>query len=195
MLVCIRPLIALLLGPLWAPSARSAAVLLLLAIWVVWSFLAGVAVVARGRARPALLANLASLALTVLGLVVARPDRPIAAALIWSVAQLAVAPYLLAVAARATQGNLRDLLGAGLAPLVLAAAAAAVGLVVPSAFAAPDSPAILIPMRLLCGGVVYFAGAQLLMPDRVAEALRLLGFSLDSVRPRGWRRRGVGVRP
>ncbi|MBS0562464.1 MAG: oligosaccharide flippase family protein, partial [Proteobacteria bacterium] len=120
------PLIALLLGPAWAGAARAALPLAAVACWTSLGFPAGVAAVARGATRYTLAANLAMTALTLGGVWLLRPETPRAAALIWVAAQLALAPYVVAMAARALRFRPLRTLRAGLPPLALAGAATAV---------------------------------------------------------------------
>ncbi len=57
--VSIQPLVTLLLGPVWQPSGIAALPLIALAAWLFLAFPAGVAVIARGEPRYALIANIA----------------------------------------------------------------------------------------------------------------------------------------
>ncbi len=96
----IAPVVSLLLGPAWAPSAGAATILACLAAQSVLVFPSNVAAVARGRARFALAGNLAALAVTGAGVIMLRPHSASAGAAIWSIAQLAIAPFVLRATAR-----------------------------------------------------------------------------------------------
>ena len=88
------PLVALLLGPVWADAVGAALPLIGLACWTSLGFPAGVAAVARGATGYALAANIAATLLTLGAAVLLRPATPHGAVAIWVAAQLALAPYM-----------------------------------------------------------------------------------------------------
>jgi O-antigen/teichoic acid export membrane protein len=99
--VGLTQIVALIMGPRWAPTAQAAIPLVGLMAWSALTFPAGVALVAVGQARFALYANLASLVLSTAGVLLIRPADPWQAVMIWTVAQILVSPYTMWVNARA----------------------------------------------------------------------------------------------
>jgi PST family polysaccharide transporter len=172
LLLTVQPLVDLLLGPLWAPSGEAAAVLVALLVYVFLSFPGGVAVVARGRARYPLVANLASTAATLGGVLLFRPETPLAAAWIWLSGQLIVAPYSLLATARVMHAMPLRQWRDGVPALLLAALAAGAGFALPRAFGDPGGPLGLIATRLSIGALVYMPGALLFLRPTVRDALR-----------------------
>ena len=173
MLLAMRPLVRLTLGAAWEPAAVAAMPLLLLMIWLFLGFAGGVAAVARGGARYAVTAQIGVTTATLLGVAVLRPATPLAAAAIWSAAQLLVSPYLVMTTARLMRAGLLRQQRAGLPALALAAAAtlAAAGA---AAVLAPATPIGVIAARLGVLAVVYPAGAVLLLRGRVRAAVPAL---------------------
>src|SRR6185312_9180786 len=103
-------------------------------------FPGGVAMVARGRPRFALTANIASTALTLAGVLLIRPSSPSLAAWIWFCGQILVFPYSLLATARVMHAVPLRQWRAGLAPLLIAAAATSVGWLAGQAVAGSDDP-------------------------------------------------------
>ena len=161
MLATMAPLVALLLGPVWAPSGRAALPLILLAAYNLLLFAGNVATIARGRPAAFLAANAAATAATLLGVAVLRPADPVDAAWIWLAAQVLVSPYAIAVVARAMQARPWRQARAGLPALALAAAATIAALAVSGALAV-GRPLPLIAVRLAIGSLVYLPLAWLL---------------------------------
>jgi hypothetical protein len=80
--------------------------------WSALTFPSGVALVAVGRARLTLYANLAGLIGACVAVLLLRPADPWQAVMIWTVSQLLVSPYSLWVNARALGvGMIRPLTG------------------------------------------------------------------------------------
>jgi PST family polysaccharide transporter len=172
------PLVALLLGPVWAASAAATLPLIGLAAWMTLSFPGAVAAVARGATRYTLAANLAATVLTLAGAVLLRPTTPFAAALLWSAAQLAVAPYAVLMSARALRLPPLRPQRAGLPAALLAGIATLAAACLP---AAPAAPLVQIVLRLAVFGAVFlFAAAWLLRAD-LHEAWATSG--LGGIRP------------
>lgn len=94
LLVCLDPLVRLLLGPGWAASAEAALPLVILLVWTILAFAANVAAVTRGGARISLVAQLGSLGLTVIALLIWPPETPIQAALVWVGALALMLPWM-----------------------------------------------------------------------------------------------------
>ncbi len=155
MLVTMRPLVRLVLGPIWEPAASAALPLLGLTAWVFLGFAGGVAMVARGGARYAMVSQLAVTGATLLGVIVLRPATPVAAVSVWAGAQLLVSPYLvLRISGTMRSRPLRQH-RPGLPALGLAALAAIGALAVPGRL----GPAELIAGRLAVFLLVYGLGA------------------------------------
>ncbi len=146
--VSIQPLVALLLGPVWQPSGVAALPLIALAAWLFLAFPAGVAVIARGEPRYALIANIAATAATFLGVLLIRPVTPLHAVLIWLAAQMFVSPYVLRANARVLQTRLLRPLRAGLPMAAASVFALAMAIILPWAIGEPASPVWLLAMRL-----------------------------------------------
>jgi len=148
MAVSIQPVVHLLLGPVWQPTGQAALPLIALAAWLFLAFPAGVAVVARGQPRYTLIANIAGVAATIVGVLTLRPATPVQAVLVWLGAQLFVSPYILHANAHVLGVCLLRPLRAG-APLALTAALATfVAFVLPGIVSEPTSPAWLLVFRL-----------------------------------------------
>jgi O-antigen/teichoic acid export membrane protein len=169
LLVTIQPLVSLLLGPAWAPSGEAALPLVSLMAWVFLAFPAGVALVARGKPRYALIANLAGSAVTLLLVAVLRPATPQHAALVWLAGYLAVIPYILAMSGHTLRVAPWRPLRAGIPSLALAMLATAAAWLLPPLVGAPASPVAVIALRGLIGGAIYLPGAALLLRARQAR--------------------------
>jgi PST family polysaccharide transporter len=154
MALCIQPLVQILLGPVWQPSGAAALPLIALTTWLFLAFPAGVAVIARGVPRYTLIANIAGLAATALGVVLVRPASPIAAVLVWLGAQVFVSPYVLHANARVLRTRLLRPLQAGLPMLSAMLLASAAAFALPYAIGEPGSPVALIAVRLLIAAAV-----------------------------------------
>jgi O-antigen/teichoic acid export membrane protein len=94
-------IVALIMGPHWAATGQAAIPLVALMAWSALTFPSGVALVAVGQARFTLYANLASMALSLAGVLLVRPTDPFQAVMIWTVSQVLVSPYSMWVNARA----------------------------------------------------------------------------------------------
>jgi len=174
--VVIAPVVSLLLGPAWGPSAGAAAILAAVAAQSVLVFPSNVAAVARGRARFALAGNLAALALTGGAVIVLRPENALAAAAIWSVTQLAIAPFVLHATARVLQMSILDQISAGLPPLNRSIAAAGAALTVSALHGGCTSPIAEIALRV---GVVIATYAALIGLSRRGPAGTMPPASLE----------------
>ena len=175
MLVSIDPLVRLLLGRVWAPSADASAVLIVLTMYAFLYSPAGTALVARGITRFTLGAMFSMTVLTLGGVLVVRPATPHAAVVVWAVAQLIVYPAMQYGTARLLGDSVYRQVRAGLPALGLAAVAIVVALLVPRAFGEPKSPLLLILERLACGAAVYVPGAVVLLRASVLATLRTVG--------------------
>jgi O-antigen/teichoic acid export membrane protein len=126
------PLTTLILGPAWQAAGIAAEPLVALMALLAMMFPSGAALVAVGRARFTLYANLAGLAATVAFVLLVRPATPWAAVLVWCGAQVFVSPYSLWMNGQALgAGPLRPL-RAGVPMLAVSTA----GVVVASALSA-----------------------------------------------------------
>ncbi|MDA8248312.1 MAG: oligosaccharide flippase family protein [Rhodospirillales bacterium] len=175
MLVAIDPLVRLLLGPVWAPSAGASAVLIVITMYGFLYAPAGTALVARGHTRFVLGSMFCMTVLTLVGVLVVRPATPQAAVVVWAVSQLLVFPVMQFGTARLLGDSVFRQIRAGLPALGLACVAIAAALLVPRAFGEPRSPALLIAERLTAGAVVYLPGAVVLLRASVLAALRTVG--------------------
>jgi PST family polysaccharide transporter len=171
------PLVALLLGPVWYPAGAAALPLVGLAAWMSLGFPAGVAAVARGATGYTLAANIAATVLTLGGAALLHPATPHGAALLWVIAQLAIAPYVVAMSARALRLPPLRPLRAGLRALLLAALATGIAFIVASSPAAPAAPAAQIALRLVMLGAVFLPAAAWLLRAELHEALRTAGLA------------------
>ncbi len=112
--LCLVPAVSLLLGPGWSDSGRAALPLVGLMALSVIMFPSGVALVAAGGARHALLANIAGLVLTVVLTMALQPAGPGAAVWVWCAGQIAICPYILWASAAALRVRLlRPMAGLG----------------------------------------------------------------------------------
>ena len=154
MALAVQPLVQILLGPVWQPSGAAALPLIALTAWLFLAFPAGVAVIARGVPRYALIGNIAALAATVLGIMLFRPASPMHAVLVWLGAQLFVSPYVLHANARVLRTRLLRPLRAGLPMLGAMFLASIAAFVLPHVVGEPASPVSLIVLRLLIAAAV-----------------------------------------
>lgn len=114
-MAAILPLMVdLLLGPKWAAAGRAGQPLVGLMVLLALMFPAGVALVAVGRPRVALYANIAGLLASAAGVLVLRPADPWQAVLVWCASQVFVTPYALWMNARVLGVGLLRPLQAGL---------------------------------------------------------------------------------
>ncbi len=175
MLVSIDPLVRLLLGPVWAPSADASVVLIVITMYGFLYAPAGTALVARGITRFTLGAMFCMTVLTLAGVLVMHPATPRAAVEVWAVAQLLVYPVMQYGTARLLGDSVFRQIRAGLPALALATVAIAAAFLVPRAWGQPHSPVLLILERLAVGAAVYLPGAAMLLRETVAAALRTVG--------------------
>jgi PST family polysaccharide transporter len=177
MVVLLRPVVTLLLGPVWIPAAQAATLLAVLAAWNFLSFPGGVAVVARGRPHLALMISLAATVLTVAGAAVLRPASPLDAVWVWIGAQLLILPPSCMVMAHVLRTDLLAPLRAGFPALGLAAFATAVALLVPWLWDIPDRSLAGALVPVLIGAAIYLPGAWLLLSGSVRGALQAVGLA------------------
>jgi PST family polysaccharide transporter len=170
MLLVMRPLVRLGLGPVWEPAAAASAPLLLLMVWLFLGFAGGVASVARGGARYAMVAQIAVTAATLGGVAVLRPATPLAAVGIWCGAQLLTSPYLVATTARLLHAGLLRQQRPGLPAIEAFGSPMAAAAMLPPLLG-PLPPVALIAARLGVLGGVYLAGAALLLRGRLRAAV------------------------
>ncbi len=175
MLVVIDPLVRLLLGRVWAPSADASAVLIIVTMYSFLYSPAGVALVARGITRVTLGAMLCMTLLTLTGVMVFRPATPEAAVWVWAVAQMIVLPVMQYTTARLLGDSVFAQIRSGLPSLGVAVVAIAAAFLVPQALGTPDAPLVLIPVRLAVGALVYLPAALFLLRGSVIAALRSVG--------------------
>ena len=162
MALSVQPLVQILLGPVWQPSGAAALPLIALTAWLFLLFPAGVAVIARGVPRYALIGNVAGLAAIVLGVLLIRPASPFHALLVWLGAQLFISPYVLLTNAGVLHTHVLRPLRAGLQMLGAMLLASLAAFVVPYAIGEPVTPVSLIALRLLIAMIVGVPGALLL---------------------------------
>jgi O-antigen/teichoic acid export membrane protein len=117
MAALLPPVVAVLLGPKWSPAGRAALPLIGLMAVLTLLFPAGVALVAVGRPRVALAANIAGLLASAAGVLLLRPASPWHAVLVWCASQVFVTPYALWMTARVLAVNLLRPVRAGLPAL------------------------------------------------------------------------------
>ena len=149
--VVLVPLTTLILGPTWRAAGAAAEPLVALTALLALMFPSGVALVAVGRARFTLYANLAGLVATVVFVPLIRPSTPWEAVLVWCGVQVFISPYSLWVNARALGVDLFRPLHAGV-PMVLVSA---VGVAAAMAFDAGGPLEVLI--RRACVFVLVVA--------------------------------------
>jgi O-antigen/teichoic acid export membrane protein len=175
MLVTIHPLVRLLLGPVWAPSAAASTPLILITIYNFLYYPAGVALIARGVTRITVISTLTMTVLTLAGVLLVRPTTPREAVWVWSVAQMLVFPVMHWGTARLLDDTLASQIRAGLPALGLTVVATTAALLLPQSFGHAEDPTLLIVERLAIGGVIYLPGAMLLLRTSVLAALRTMG--------------------
>ncbi len=175
MLVTIAPLVRLLLGPVWAPSADASALLIIITVYNFLYFPAGVALIARGCTRFTLGASVVMTTLTLVGVLLFRPGTPQAAVWVWAAAQLAVFPVMQYFTARLLGDTILSQMRAGLPALAIAMAATAAAFLVPRWLGEPARPTLLIVARLAVGAAVYLPGALFLLRDNLVAVLRTVG--------------------
>jgi O-antigen/teichoic acid export membrane protein len=163
MALSIQPLVQILLGPVWQPSGAAALPLIALTAWLFLAFPSGVAVIARGLPRYALIGNIAALAATVLGVMLIRPASPIDAVLVWLGAQLFISPYLLHANARVLRTRPLRPLRSGASMLAAVFLATIAAFVLPHVMGEPQSPVPLIVLRLLIAIAVGVPSVLLLV--------------------------------
>lgn len=150
MALSIQPIVQWLLGPVWQPSGVAALPLIGLTAWLFLAFPAGVAVIACGQPRYTLIANIAGMAATVVGVMVLRPASPLGAVLVWLGAQMFVSPYIMFANARVLGTGLLRPIRAGLPMLaVVVLTTLAAFLVSHAVWDVEASPILLIGLRLL----------------------------------------------
>lgn len=148
MAVAVQPLVALLLGPAWRPSGNASLPLIALTAWLFLAFPAGVAVVARGELRYTLIANVAGIIATSLGVLLMHPVTPVHAVLVWLGAQMFVTPYVLWANGHVLDTAPLRPLRAGLPLLMTTLFATALAFLLPRLLGRPESPAWLLLLRL-----------------------------------------------
>jgi O-antigen/teichoic acid export membrane protein len=110
--IALTQIVTRVMGPHWTATGEAAIPLVALMAWSALTFPSGVALVAAGKARFTLYANLASLVLSAAGVLLIRPTGPWHAVMIWTVSQVLVSPYAMWVNARALRvGVLRSISG------------------------------------------------------------------------------------
>jgi PST family polysaccharide transporter len=171
MAVTIQPLIATLLGPVWQPSGEAALPLIALTAWLFLTFPGGVGVIARGEPRYTLIANLAGIIATAMGVLLLRPTTPLHAVLVWLGAQLFVSPYVLLTNARVLRTTPLRPLRAGAPSLAISSVAVAVAFILPNAIGVPLPTAWLLVVRML---IVAAVGIACLLPAAATIGLSSL---------------------
>ncbi len=136
---------------------------------------AGVALVARGITRFTLFTFLTMTVLTLTGVLVLRPATPVAAVWVWAIAQLIVFPPMQYFTARLLGSSLMAQIRPGLPALALTIVAVACAFLLPRALGEPDRALLLMLERLAVGGVIYAAGAAVLLRANVLAAMRTIG--------------------
>jgi O-antigen/teichoic acid export membrane protein len=162
--VALVPVTTLVLGPAWREAGAAAEPLVALTALLALMFPSGVALVAVGRARLLVYANLAGLVATMGFVLVFRPTTPWQAVLVWCGVQAFISPYSLWMNARALDvAPLRPLL-AGVPMLLVSAAGVAAAMAVDA-----SGPLELLIRRLIVFLLVVVAGAAPLLWHRRAE--------------------------
>jgi O-antigen/teichoic acid export membrane protein len=123
--VSLIPLTTLVLGPAWETAGVAAEPLVGLTALMMLMFPSGVALIAVGRARFTLFANLAGLVATVVFVPLIRPATPWEAVLVWCAVQMFISPYSLWVNARSLGVGMFRPLRAGVPMLLITAAGVA----------------------------------------------------------------------
>jgi O-antigen/teichoic acid export membrane protein len=110
LLLSLGPVVGLILGPRWQAAGEAARPLVGLMVVLALMFPSGVALVAAGKARFTLYANLAGLVASIAAVLLVRPADAWNGVLIWCVSQVFVTPYALWANGRALGvGALRPL--------------------------------------------------------------------------------------
>ena len=194
MLVVIHPLVRLLLGPVWAPSAQASAVLIVITMYGFLYAPSGTALVARGITRFTLAWMSVLTVLTLAGVVVVRPTTPHGAVWVWAAAQAIVYPAMQYGTARLLGDRVWRQIRAGLPALALAIAAVAAALLVPKALGEPRQPLPLMAERLAFGGGGVSAGGGA-AAARQRRWRRCAPSACGASRRDRWRRRHTAPRP
>ena len=164
--VSVQPVVQLLLGPVWQPAGLAALPLIPLAAWLFLAFPAGVAVVARGEPRYTLIANIAGVVATVVGVLALRPATPVQAVLVWLGAQMFVSPYILHANARVLGVRLLRPLRAGVPMAAAALLATSAAFLLPQITAEPGSLVQVLIFRLAIVAVICVPVAVAVGLDR-----------------------------
>ncbi len=106
------------------------------------------------RPRYTLIANIAGMVATVIGVLLVRPSTPLQAVLVWLGAQMFVSPYILCTNARVLGTTPLRPLRAGVPLLAVSLLATVAAFVVPRAIGEPASPAWLLAARLSIAAAV-----------------------------------------
>ena len=162
--ISIQPLVALLLGPIWAPSGMASLPLIALAAWLFLIFPASVAVVARGEPRYALIANIVGTTATALGVLLFRPVTPLHAVLVWLGAQIFISPYILWANAHVLHTSPLRPLRAGLAMAAMSLVGTVAAFAVPRLIGEPASPVPLLALRLTILALITLPAAYRCLP-------------------------------
>ena len=161
MAVVVMPLTRWVLGPAWAASGIAALPLIGLTAWLFLWFPAGVALVARGKPRPALIANSAAVLAMLAGVAMMRPSSPSAAMAVWVAAQLVTSPYTIWQTARVLGiAPIRPVVAGGPAMIVTAIAVAA-ATALPRLYGLTGEGPGLMAVRLAIGAPICLGGAAL----------------------------------
>ncbi|MEA2776018.1 MAG: hypothetical protein QOF90_1424 [Acetobacteraceae bacterium] len=99
--IALSQIVTVLLGLDWLVASQATLPLIALMAWSALTFPSGVALIAVGKARFALYANMAGLVGACAVVLVQRPTSPWQAVMIWTVSQILVSPYSIWVNARA----------------------------------------------------------------------------------------------
>src|SRR6185437_6892151 len=125
LLLSLGPVVGLILGPRWQAAAEAARPLVGLMVVMALMFPSGVALVAAGKARFTLYANIAGLIASIAMVLLVRPADAWKAVLVWCASQLFVTPYALWANGRALGvGPLRPLRAGGMTAALCAAGVA-----------------------------------------------------------------------
>jgi O-antigen/teichoic acid export membrane protein len=162
--VTLVPVTLLILGSAWREAGAAGEPLVALMALLALMFPSGAALVAVGKARFTLYANIAGLVATIAFVMLARPATPWEAVLVWCAAQVFVSPFSLWVNGRALGvGPFRALLGG--VPMALASGA---GVVAAMAMGG-DGPVEALVRRALVFVIVVAVGGGLVLWTRRTE--------------------------
>jgi PST family polysaccharide transporter len=174
MAMVLEPLVLLVLGPRWAVAGEGGLPLIGLMAVMVLTFPSGVALVAIGRARLTLYANLAAIGLTAVGVVSVGPTNPLACVLVWCGSQILTLPYTLHVNAGALGVGCLRPLRAGFPMLLVSLGALAAAWVLPALMLKAPDPVSLVGARLpIWLAAVAAGGLILLVRHRHAAAVAI----------------------